>query len=81
VPMLKFQIARAREWYNLAEDGIPMLAPDCQLAIRASLDIYSAILDKIEANDYDNFNKRAYTTKLEKLLMIPGAYLSVKRGK
>ena len=27
---------------------------------------------------YDNFNKRAYTTKLEKLAMLPRAYLRVK---
>ena len=61
--MLKFQIQRARDWYQKAEDGIPMLAPDAQLPIRASLDMYSTILNKIEDNDYDNFNKRAYTAK------------------
>jgi len=78
VALLKFQIQRARDWYKKAEDGIPMLAPDCQLPIRASLDMYSSILDKIEANNYDNFNKRAYTSKLEKLAMLPRAYLRVK---
>ena len=40
--------------------------------------MYSSILDKIEENNYDNFNKRAYTTKLEKLMMLPRAYLRVK---
>lgn len=78
VAMLKFQIARARDWYQKAEEGIPMLAPDCQLPIRAALDMYSTILDKIEENGYDNFNKRAYTTKLEKLLMLPRAYVRVE---
>ena len=34
VSMLKFQIARAREWYARAEAGIPMLAPDAQLPVR-----------------------------------------------
>lgn len=78
VALLKFQIQRARDWYKKAEDGIPMLAPDCQLPIRASLDMYSSILDKIEGNEYDNFNKRAYTSKFEKLMMLPRAYLRVK---
>ena len=55
-----------------------MLAPDAQLPIRASLDMYSSILDKIESNNYDNFNKRAYTSKVEKLMMLPRAYLRVK---
>jgi len=77
VALLKFQIARARDWYKRAEDGIPLLAKDAQLPIRASLDMYSTILDKIESNDYDNFNKRAYTAKWEKLAMLPRAYLRV----
>jgi len=77
VALLKFQIARARDWYKRAEDGIPLLAKDAQLPIRASLDMYSTILDKIESNDYDNFNKRAYTAKWEKLAMRPRAYLRV----
>ena len=55
-----------------------MLAEDARLPVRASLDMYSSILDKIEQNDYDNFNKRAYTSKLEKLLMLPRAYLRVE---
>jgi len=76
--MLKFQIQRARDWYDKAESGIPMLSPDCQLPIRASLDMYSTILNKIEDNEYDNFNKRAYTAKWEKLAMLPRAYLRVK---
>jgi len=78
VAMLKFQIERARKWYKVAEDGIPMLAEDARLPVRASLDMYSSILDKIEANNYDNFNKRAYTSKFEKLMMIPKSYLKVR---
>lgn len=78
VAMTKFQIERAREWYRLAEDGIDMLAEDARLPVRASLDMYSSILNKIEDNDYDNFNKRAYTAKWEKLMMLPGSWLKVK---
>ena len=76
--LLKFQIERARDWDRRAEDGIPMLSKDAQLPIRASLDMYSSILEKIEGNNYDNFNKRAYTSKLEKLMMLPRAYLRVE---
>jgi phytoene synthase len=77
VAMMKFQIERARKWYMEAEDSIPMLSKDCQLPIRASLDMYSAILNKIEQNDYDNFNKRAYTAKWEKLLILPFSFWRV----
>ena len=50
-----------------------MLAEDARLPVRASLDMYASILDKIEQNEYDNFNKRAYTSKLEKIAMLPMA--------
>merc|ERR1719487_1252540 len=33
---LKFQIARARDYYAQAAHGIPMLAPDARFAVRAS---------------------------------------------
>lgn len=73
---MKFQIARARDYYSQAKKGIPMLAPGGRLAVQASLDLYSRILNKIELNNYDNFRKRAYTTKLEKLSIIPQSMLS-----
>jgi phytoene synthase len=53
-----------------------MLAPDARFAVQASLDLYSRILDVIERNDYDNFRKRAFTTKLEKLSIIPGSWMA-----
>lgn len=40
----------------------------------ASLLLYRQILDEIEANDYDNFTKRAYVSKAKKLLFLPIAY-------
>lgn len=75
---MKFQIARARDYYVEAARGIPMLAPDARFAVRASLDLYERILDKIEKNGYDNFNKRAYTTGLEKLGILPGSWMQSK---
>lgn len=40
----------------------------------ASLLLYRKILDEIEANDYNNFTKRAYVSKAKKLLALPVAY-------
>mgnify|MGYP001993345428 CR=1 FL=1 len=79
--MLKFQIARAREWYDRAESGIPMLAEDARLPVRASLDMYSTILKKIEDNSYDNFNLRAYTPKWQKLLTVCNSWAKVQMQK
>jgi len=75
---MKFQIARARQWYEEAAEGIPMLAPDARFAVQASLDLYGRILDKIEENGYDNLNKRAYTTGFEKLQILPGSWATSK---
>jgi 15-cis-phytoene synthase len=41
----------------------------------ASLLLYRQILDEIEANDYNNFTKRAYVPKSKKLTALPKAYL------
>ena len=78
--LMKFQIQRARDYYGKAKRGIPMLAPDARFAVQASLDLYSRILDVIERNDYDNFRKRAYTTKFEKLSILPQSYFSVQEA-
>jgi len=43
-----------------------------------ALQWHNANTDKIENNKYDNFNKRAYTAKWEKLLMLPRSFLQVK---
>jgi phytoene synthase len=72
---VKFQIARARDYYEEAAGGIAMLAPNARFAVRASLDLYGRILDKIEENGYDNFSKRAYTTGWEKLGILPGSWM------
>ena len=40
----------------------------------ASLLLYRQILDEIEANDYNNFTKRAYVSKPKKLVSLPLAY-------
>eukprot|EP01038_Epipyxis_sp_PR26KG_P005806 gene5806-8012_t len=71
---MKFQIQRARDYYTIAREGVPMLAPSARFAVQASLDLYSRILDVIERNEYDNFRKRAYTTKLEKLSILPESF-------
>lgn len=74
---MRFQIQRARDYYKKAEEGVNMLAPSARLAVQASLDLYSRILTVIERNDYDNLRKRAYTTKLEKLAILPDSLLKV----
>ena len=71
VSMMKFQIDRARMYYERARRGVFMLAPSSRLPVQSSLDAYGKILDKIEENGYDSLNQRAYVDKWEKLFTIP----------
>lgn len=73
--MMKFQIKRAREYYRQAEAGIRYLIRDSRLPVWASLMLYQGILDEIEANNYDVFNKRAFVSKPKKALCLPIAWL------
>ena len=42
---------------------------------RTALVLYRQILDAIEANDYNNFTKRAYVPKWRKLVTLPEALM------
>lgn len=69
--LMKFEIERARMYYERARRGVYMLAPSSRLPVQSSLDAYGRILDKIEENDYDSLTTRAYVGKWEKLSVIP----------
>lgn len=72
--MMKFQIERARKYFQDAEEGIAGLEQAARWPVWSALIVYSKILDAIEKNDYDNFNKRAFVSKTDKMLMLPLAY-------
>lgn len=71
---MRGQIKRARKFFDEAEKGIAELNSASRWPVWASLLIYRQILDAIEANDYNNFRKRAVVGKLQKLLTLPVAY-------
>ncbi|VEU44970.1 unnamed protein product [Pseudo-nitzschia multistriata] len=71
INMMKFQIARARMYYERARRGVFMLSEESRLPVQSALDAYGKILDKIEDNGYDTLTTRAYVDKWEKLSIIP----------
>ncbi|KAM0837310.1 hypothetical protein ACQ4PT_061751 [Festuca glaucescens] len=73
------QIARARAYFRQAEQGAAELNQESRWPVWASLLLYRQILDEIEANDYDNFTKRAYVPKAKKLAALPKAYFKSLR--
>lgn len=65
--LMKFEIARARALYAQADQGFSCLPETSRSPIRLARVLYARILDRIEQNDYDVFNRRARTGSLEKL--------------
>lgn len=68
---MRFQIARNRQLYAEAWPGIQMLSADGRFAIAAAAGLYRAILEDIEAHDYDVFNRRSYVGTWGKLRRLP----------
>lgn len=77
---MKEQIKRARKFFNEAEKGVAELNSASRWPVMASLLLYRQILDAIEANDYDNFSKRAYVGKAKKILSLPVAFGRAIKG-
>ena len=71
---MRFQIKRTRQLYQESIPGISLLSRKGRFAIMASADLYQEILTKIELNDYDVFNQRAYIPKREKFGRLPGIW-------
>lgn len=71
IELMKYQIERARHYYKEAEKGIPMLNKDSRLPVLLARENYSRILDKIEENNYQVFNQRAYLNSTEKISILP----------
>jgi 15-cis-phytoene synthase len=68
---MRFQIARTRQLYEEAWPGIRLLQRDGRFAIAVAADVYRAILDDIEAHDYNVFNRRAHLSTWNKLRRLP----------
>jgi len=71
---MKMQLKRARMFFDEAEKGVTELSAASRWPVWASLLLYRRILDEIEANDYNNFTKRAYVGKVKKIAALPLAY-------
>ncbi|MGB0561621.1 MAG: 15-cis-phytoene synthase CrtB [Spirulinaceae cyanobacterium] len=73
--LMKFEIQRARDYYQAAERGIRALSRDARWPVWSALMLYQGILDKIEQNNYDVFHRRAFVPKAEKMMYLPVAWL------
>ncbi|MEX0927799.1 MAG: squalene/phytoene synthase family protein [Balneolales bacterium] len=69
--LMKFQISRARLYFNRSFKGISMLSGDSRLPVYLAWCNYSRILDQIEKNGYEVFNHRARLSLTRKVTILP----------
>jgi len=65
--LVRFQVGRAREWYQAAQTGFDAIESRSRFAIRLSAALYEAILDRVAAQSYDVYRGRAVTSLAGKL--------------
>ncbi len=56
--LLAFEVARTREIYRSAAQGVRLLHPTSRPCIETALALYGGILDEVEAADYDVLSQR-----------------------
>ena len=76
--LMKFQIARARAYYEQAAPGIPMIHRRGRFAVAIASDVYREILRMIEWNNYDSFSKRAVVPAHTKWFITAGRLIERK---
>jgi phytoene synthase len=62
VALMRFEVARARELYAVADRGMKYLPRGRRYPVVVAQELYAAILDRIEASGYDVFTRRAETS-------------------
>ncbi len=79
IELMKFQITRARDFYQTGEQGINLLEKDSRFTVLLAARIYSQILDEIERQNYDVFLRRAHRTFRQKIFSIPKIWREAKK--
>ncbi|MCA1640168.1 MAG: phytoene/squalene synthase family protein, partial [Acidobacteria bacterium] len=78
IELIKFQIARAKSFYQKAERGVSLLEKDAHFTVLLALRLYAKILDEIEKQNFNVFAKRAHTDFRQKLFSIPKVWIEAR---
>lgn len=76
--LMKFQIDRAHQYYDIADKGISLLDLDAQFAIYSASRIYRGILNKIELQNYNPFLGRVFVPGSKKLGIVASEIIRTK---
>jgi 15-cis-phytoene synthase len=76
VGFLKFQVARARSYYEESLPLVDMVSPHSRPSLKALISIYSKLLERIERRNYDVFTERIALSAAEKCWLVLKALAS-----
>jgi phytoene synthase len=74
-PVLEYEADRARRYYESAQWLMELIEEDSRAALWVLVEIYSRLLKKITARDYDVFTERVSLTLWEKLKVLSRGFL------
>jgi 15-cis-phytoene synthase len=74
--LMRFEAARARAYYNESMPLLDLVHPRSRPSLWALIAIYSRLLDRIEAKNYDVFSRRVRLSSPEKFWILVQAFLS-----
>jgi phytoene synthase len=77
--LMRFEIARNRELYRAADAGLPMLPGSARRCVGTARILYSKILERIEAADFDVFSGRSRVPTWRKLATVGAAMQPLDR--
>ncbi|HMQ34376.1 MAG TPA: phytoene/squalene synthase family protein [Chloroflexaceae bacterium] len=77
--LMRFQAERAHRLYDESWAGIGLLPPESRFAVAAAGRVYRGILDRLHANDYDAYTRRAHLTLRQKLARLPKIWWDVRK--
>jgi len=75
VALMEFEAQRARTYYRESAPLIDMIHPESQPSLRALIGIYSRLLDRIVASNYDVLSRRVRVPTWEKVWILAKSQL------
>jgi phytoene synthase len=69
VDLMRFEIERTRKLYKIADEGMGYIPRGRRFPVVVARELYAAILDRIEAQSYDVFSRRAQISRPAKVVV------------
>lgn len=80
IEMMRFECARARDYYKRAEETLPKEDRKAMIAAEIMRAIYSRLLKRIEDSNYDVFSSHARLSKPQKLSIAVRTWAKIRFG-